>query len=106
MRSQNEHTFYKKSVGSNATLLVCLYVDDIIYMSTSQDLIEDFKSDMKNTFEMSNLGVLNYFLGLEVKQERDGIFVTQKKYVEDLLEEFNLIHCKAAATPMATKDNS
>lgn len=52
-------------------------------MCSSEGLIEDFKTNMKNTFEMSNLSVLNCFLGLEVKQEKDGVFVTQKMYVKD-----------------------
>lgn len=67
----------------NKILFVCLYVDDIIYMSSSQDLILEFKSNMKSMFQMYALGILSYFFGLEVKREGSGIFVTQRKHVED-----------------------
>lgn len=79
-------------------------MDDIVNMSFSQKLINEFKSDIMNTFEMIGLKLLNYFLGLEVKQEEYGAFVTQRKYVEDLLKEFNMQQCKASATSIAISD--
>lgn len=54
-------------------LLVCLYVDDIIYMGTSSRLVENFKKQMMNRFEMTDLGLLHYFLGLEITQSTRGI---------------------------------
>lgn len=63
-------------------LIVCLYVDDLIYTGNSVGLMEEFKSCMINEFEMTDLGLMSYFLGLEVKQ-RDGIFISQEKYVND-----------------------
>ncbi|XP_015158899.1 uncharacterized mitochondrial protein AtMg00810-like [Solanum tuberosum] len=51
-------------------------------------------------FEMSDLGILQYFLGLQVKQVEDGIFVSQMKYSKDLLFKFDMLTCKAAATPI------
>lgn len=88
----------------NKILFVCLYVDDIIYMSSSQDLILEFKSNMKSMFQMYALSILSYFFGLEVKQEGSGIFVTQRKHVEDLLLQFNMEDYKTDTTPMATND--
>lgn len=79
-------------------------MDDIVNMSFSQKLINEFKSDIMNTSEMIGLKLLNYFLGLEVKQEEYGAFVTQRKYVEDLLKEFNMQQCKASATSIAISD--
>ena len=70
--------------------MVCLYVDDIIYMGSSNSLIADFKACMMKTFEMTDLGLLHYFLGLEVKQGADGIFVSQQKYAMDLLKRHNM----------------
>lgn len=99
-RSQNEHTLYKKLGKDDNTLIVCIYIDDIVYMSSSHAMIEEFKEDMKKTFEMTNLGVLNYFLGVEVKQNEEGIFVSQKKYTVDILNPFKMQHCKMAPTPM------
>lgn len=99
-RSENEPTLYLKQQGNREFLLVCLYVDDIIYMGTSKSLIDDFKSCMMSTFEMTDLGLLKYFLGLEVLQRKDGIFVCQKKYATDLLKKFNVTGGKVSTTPM------
>lgn len=55
---------------------------------------------MKNTFEITDLGLLSYFLGLEVKQGQNSIFITQKKYIQDLLEAYNMQGCKTVATPL------
>lgn len=99
-RSKNEPTLYVKKYEKNDLLMVCLYVDDMIYMGSSHSLVCDFKSSMMKKFEMTDLGVLHYFLGLEVKQEEDGIFISQRKYAIDLLKRFNLLNCKTVATPM------
>jgi len=84
-RSANEPTLYFKRQGDSDFLVVCLYVDDIIYMGSSKSLIADFKACMMKTFEMTDLGLLHYFLELELKQGADGIFVKQK-YASDLLK--------------------
>ncbi|KAG6433701.1 hypothetical protein SASPL_105316 [Salvia splendens] len=99
-RSANEPTLYAKKGNNGSLLLVCVYVDDIIYMGSSNSLVTEFKESMMNMFEMTDLGLLNYFLGLEIKQGEDGVFVFQKKYAEDLLKRFNMTNCKAAITPM------
>ena len=57
--------------------MVCLYVDDMIYIGSCESRIDDFKSCMMKTFEMTDLGLLHYFLGLEVKQGADGILISQ-----------------------------
>ena len=85
-------------------LLVCLYVDDIVYLSSSQALIDEFKHDMHNTFEMKDLGLLNYFLGLQVTQSTDGVFITQKKYNEDMLKQYGLNQCKSEMTPVNSNE--
>ena len=103
-RSQNEHTLYKKVHGDNCVLLVCLYVDDIVYLSSSQALIDEFKHDMHNTFEMKDLGLLNYFLGLQVTQSTDGVFITQKKYNEDMLKQYGMHQCKSEMTPVNSNE--
>ncbi|XP_058008329.1 uncharacterized mitochondrial protein AtMg00810-like [Hevea brasiliensis] len=73
-------------------------------MGSSPSLIDEFKVCMKKKFEMSDLGVLHYFLGLEVKQVEDGIFVSQRKYATDLLKRFSMLNCKVATTPMNLND--
>ena len=57
---------------------------------------------MQSRYQMSMMGEMNYFLGLQVKQTDDGIFINQSKYTKNLLKKFNLQDCAAAATPMAT----
>lgn len=99
-RSENEPTLYVKKEGKDACIIVCLYVDDIIYMSSSDFLVADFKSNMMKKFEMSDMGLLHYFLGLEVKQGVDGIFISQRKYATDLLKRSSLLNCNPAPTPM------
>nr|GFC37666.1 reverse transcriptase [Tanacetum cinerariifolium] len=73
IKSKNEHTLFVKKAGKNDFLMVCPNVDDMIYMGSSIALIDEFKSCMMNKFEMSDLGPLQYFLGLEVLQKEDGI---------------------------------
>ena len=67
-------------------LLVQIYVDDIIFGSTNPSLCEEFSKCMHNEFEMSMMGELNFFLGLQIKQLKDGIFQNQEKYIKDLLK--------------------
>lgn len=69
-------------------------------MGSSNSLVADFKACMMKTFEMTDLGLLHYFLGLEVKQVADGIFVSQQKYAMDLLKRHNMGGCNKASTPM------
>ena len=61
-------------------LIVVLYVDDLIFTGNDKALIGQFKEAMKSEFEMTDLGLLKYFLGIEVKQMHDGIFISQEKY--------------------------
>ena len=61
-------------------LIAVVYVDDLIFSSTEKALIGEFKEAMKNKFEIPDLGILKYFLGIEVKQIHDGIFISQEKY--------------------------
>lgn len=98
-RSPNAHTFYKKTNGEEKVLLICIYIDDIVYMGSSTALIEELKNHMKEAFEMSNLGQLNYFLRLEVMQSFDGVFVCEQRYLEDILAQFNVMNCRAVTTP-------
>ena len=65
-------------------LVVCLYVDDLIYMGSNQQMIAEFKKAMMNQFEMADLGLMKYFLGIQVKQEQGHIFLSHEKYVADL----------------------
>ena len=71
-------------------LLVQIYVDDIIFGSTNDSLCKDFSLDMQSEFEMSMIGELNYFLGLQIKKTKEGIFVNQEKYCKELIKRFGM----------------
>jgi hypothetical protein len=81
-------------------LIVFLYVDDLIF--TGNLSIDEFKTAMKTEFEMTGLGMMKYFLVIEVNQYEDGIFICQNKYAKDILKRFRMVNCKPAVTPIAT----
>ncbi|GKC32579.1 retrovirus-related pol polyprotein from transposon TNT 1-94, partial [Tanacetum coccineum] len=93
-RSPHEPTLYNKKQGINDLLIVSLYVDDMIYTSSSPQLIHDFQVSMKKMFDMTDLGELQYFLGLEVIRGQEGIIISQRKYVDDTLKKFNMQGCR------------
>nr|GEV48019.1 copia protein [Tanacetum cinerariifolium] len=90
--------FIKKQKGH--ILLVQIYVDDIIFGATNKDLCRSFEKLMKDKFQMSSMGELIFFLGLQVKQKEDGIFISQDKYVTEILIKFGLTEGKSASTPI------
>ena len=77
-----------------------IYVDDIIFGATQDRLCEEFVAAMKGEFEISMMGELSFFLGLQVKQTKDGIFLCQSKYYKEILKKFEMESCKEASTPM------
>nr|GEZ24549.1 hypothetical protein [Tanacetum cinerariifolium] len=81
-------------------LLVQVYVDDIIFGSSNPYLCREFKALMHEKFQMSAMGELNFFLGLQVLQKKDGIFLSQDKYVGDILKKFGYSDVRSANTPM------
>ncbi|GJU99772.1 putative ribonuclease H-like domain-containing protein [Tanacetum coccineum] len=90
--------FIKKDRGD--ILLVQVYVDDIIFGSTKKSLCVEFEQMMHKRFQMSSMGELTFFLGLQVQQKEDGIFISQDKYVADILKKFDLVTVKAAIHPI------
>ncbi|KAL0300270.1 UNVERIFIED_CONTAM: Retrovirus-related Pol polyprotein from transposon RE1 [Sesamum angustifolium] len=85
-RSLSEPTLYIKSQG-NDTLIVSLYVDDLIYTGNNEKMIQDFKEDMMKTFEMSDLGLMHFFLGIEINQEKEGNIYMSKEVHGDSTQE-------------------
>ncbi|GJY90610.1 putative ribonuclease H-like domain-containing protein [Tanacetum coccineum] len=84
-------------------ILVQVYVDDIIFGSTKKSWCDEFKALMKSRFQMSSMGELTFFLGLQVKQKEDGIFISQDKYVAEILKKFDFVSVKTASTPIETQ---
>nr|GEY72544.1 uncharacterized mitochondrial protein AtMg00810-like [Tanacetum cinerariifolium] len=85
-------------------MLVQVYVGDIIFSSTKKSWCDEFKELMKNRFQMSSMGELTFFLGLQVKQKEDGIFVSQDKYVAKILKKFGFLSVKTASTRIETQN--
>ncbi|KAJ9562631.1 hypothetical protein OSB04_007791 [Centaurea solstitialis] len=102
--------FKKGSVDSTLFLMkegehivvIQIYVDDIIFGSTSRELCKKFENVMTEEFKMSMMGEINFFLGLQVRQFSDGIFINQSKYIFDLLKKYDMSGCHSIGTPMAT----
>ena len=97
-----DNTLFTKKKDSHI-IIVQIYVDDIIFGSTCQELCVDFSKIMHDEFEMSMMGELNFFLGLQIKQLEDGIFFNQSKYIKDMLKKFGLDNSKPIKTPMSTE---
>ncbi|XP_075636751.1 uncharacterized protein LOC142608987 [Castanea sativa] len=100
-RGQADRTFFVKR-DDKSLLVAQVYVDDIVFGSTIVNLAQKVLEEMKKEFEMSMVGELNYFLGLQVKQWKDGIFISQKNYAKNLVKRFNLDSKKHASTPMSS----
>ena len=99
IKSAYEQSLYlKRSI--DAILIIGVYVDDLIVTGSSLAVIEDFKAKMAREFDMSNLGSLSSYLGIEVKQSKDFIFLSQTTYVQKVLQHANLGQCNSAITPL------
>ncbi|GJV87693.1 retrovirus-related pol polyprotein from transposon TNT 1-94 [Tanacetum coccineum] len=97
-RGTKDKTLFIKKKKSDI-MLVQVYVDDIIFGS-SKSLCTEFEDYMHKRFQMSSIGELTFFLGLQVKQQPDGIFISQDKYVADILKKFNFWSIRTASTPI------
>ncbi|WVZ63268.1 hypothetical protein U9M48_012910 [Paspalum notatum var. saurae] len=96
-----DKTLFLLSRGGD-TLIVQIYVDDIIFGGSSHALVSSFAEQMSREFEMSLMGELQFFLGLQIKQGLEGTFVYQAKYTRDILNKFNMGDSKPMTTPMST----
>ena len=94
-------TLFTKRVGGD--LFICqLYVDDIIFGSSNTRFNDEFAKLMSDKFEMSMMGELEFFLGFEIKQLREGTFINQAKYTHDMLKRFKFEDAKGCKSPMST----
>jgi hypothetical protein len=85
----------------NDILIVQVYVDDIVFCGSSHSLVVRFAEDMSKEFEMSMMGELQFFLGLQTKQAKEGTFVHQVKYTKDILKKFKMDESKPLSTSMS-----
>jgi hypothetical protein len=98
---KGDSTLFTRKMGKD--LFVCqIYVDDIIFGSTNKSFYDEFSKMLTDRFEISTMGVLTYFLGFQIKQVKDGTFISQTKYTRDILKKFGMDKAKPIKTPMGT----
>ena len=96
----HEHALYAKVNDNGDILYACLYVDDLIFTGNCPRMFEDFKRAMTKEFEMTDIGLMSYYLGIEVKQMGGGIFISQEGYAKEILAKFKMQDCKPVCTPV------
>jgi len=99
-RNKVDNNLFLKSKGEHL-LIVQIYVDDIIFGATNNDLCDDFLKLMTSEFEMSTMSELNFFLGLQIKQTSNGTMIHQQKYVKELIKRFGMESAKPIDTPIS-----
>ncbi|XP_058746365.1 uncharacterized mitochondrial protein AtMg00810-like [Vicia villosa] len=92
-------------------LIISLYEDDLIYTGNNKKMFEGFKESMKKMFAMTDMGMIRYFIGVEMKQESNGIFIGQQKYANEVLTRFGIDESNKVCNPIVlgyrlTKDES
>jgi hypothetical protein len=95
-----DKTLFTLKHGTNL-LLVQIYVDDFIFGGSSHILVSSFYEMMEKEVQMSMMGELAFFLGIQVKQTKQGTFIHQAKYIKDLMKKFNMTELKPVSTPMS-----
>ena len=104
MRGKVDTTLFRKDLAKDF-IIVQIYVDDIIFGATNELLCKDFSNLMQSEFEMSMMGELKFFLGLQVKQTKEGIYIHQQKYTKELLKKFKMNDAKPMKTPMHASES-
>ncbi|CAA7055275.1 unnamed protein product [Microthlaspi erraticum] len=99
VKCSKEPSVYRKAIG-DSLLLIAVYVDDLFVTGTNRRIIDEFKDEMATKFDMSDLGKLTYYLGMEVKQHDGGIMLNQKRYALKILEEAGMENSNPVHTPM------
>jgi len=99
-KCSKEPSVYRKTVSGNIFLLVVVYVDDLFITGTDERSISGFKREMASKFEMSDLGKLTYYLGIEVCQQEQGITLSQHRYAMKILEDAGMKDCNLMHIPM------
>ncbi|KAL9251423.1 Retrovirus-related Pol polyprotein from transposon RE1-like protein [Drosera capensis] len=95
-----EHTLYVKMNEKGDMLLMCLYVDDLIFTGNKPSMFEDFRKVMAREFEMTNICSMSYYLVVKLRQKEDGIFISQEGCAKEVLKKFNMDRCMPVTTPV------
>jgi hypothetical protein len=100
-RRKEDHYVYFKLIGDHLIYLV-LYVDDMLLIGNNKQIIEDLKTQLSSKFDMKDLGASNFILGMEIKRDwkKRKLWLNQRKYVEIILQRFNMHECKLVKAPI------
>lgn len=98
------HLYMSKREVPRIFSLYAFTLIDLIFTSTNLKMLDEYKKAMTREYEMTDLGLMKYFLGFQVRQKEGEIFISQEKYTEDLLKRFKMSTCKAISTPMALNE--
>ncbi|RVW57878.1 Retrovirus-related Pol polyprotein from transposon TNT 1-94 [Vitis vinifera] len=96
----NEQTLFTKRSSAGKILIVSIYMDNLIYTSNDEDMISGFKNSMMKVFDMTDLGRMRFFLGIEVLQKSNGIFICQMRYATEVLKRFGMFDSKPVSSPI------
>ena len=99
-KCSNEQTLFTKMSNESKILIVSIYVDDLIYTGDDENMMSDFKNSMMKVFYMTDLGMMRFFLGIEVLQRSDDIFICQKRYAIEVLKCFEMFESKSLNSPL------
>ena len=99
-QSQENHTLFIHHSATGGVTVPLVYLDDIVVTKNDEEGMTRLKECLIKEFEIKDLGRLKYFLGIEVAHLKEGIFISQQKYIVNLLTETGLLGCKAATTPI------
>lgn len=98
VKCKAEYNVYVKNSKDSNLVHICLYVDDLIVTDSNLAEIKAFKGHMMKKFNMTDLGKLTYFLGMEFTKTSEDLVKHQKKYASDILKRFNMLNCNPAST--------
>jgi hypothetical protein len=101
VRRRVDHCVYSKKVG-NHFIYVVLYVDDMLLVGNNMDVIKEVKSQLSSKFDMKDLGAANFIMGMEIKRDHENrkLWLNQRKYVETILQRFNMHGSKPVKVPI------
>ena len=104
-QSQNEQTLFFKWSKEGKILIISVYADDLIYTGNDELMMNHFKKSMQQQFEMTDLGKMRFFLGIEVLQCSNGIYIYQKKYAREILRRFGMEESNSVNNPIVPRNN-
>ena len=99
-RCDSEQTLFTKKNAAGKIIIVSIYVDDLIFTGDDKNMMCDFKNSMMKEFDMTDLGSMRFFLGIEVLQQVDGIFIYQRNYALEILKRFGMLESNEVSSPI------